>query len=229
MHRCRKATVKETLIFQHKYCESAEARENLIHHFRITVEAYEELPPWYSTFNANGSDIRLKDDIIMLCARDLTNLIEYYPVFPAPEGLRLLHKWKMEVPPKLTAFATYWSKSKPAADNASLRALIAYCRLFMLEQSNEHAVMAFGFNNLYQQLYAVPHCEVSPEAVRLINAVFGEYINHSTAKHYGNSKNLNEFISYITGFYSLLNFRKSNFDRLRQKLQSAYPDDEIYF
>lgn len=229
MHKCRKATVKEILIFQHKYCAFAETREDLIHHFMVTVDAYEELPPWYSTFSADGSDIRLKDDIIMFCVRDLTNLIEYYPVFSAAEGLRLLRKWKMEIPPKLTAFATYTSKAKPAADNASLRHLIAYCRLFMLEQSNEHASMAFGFNNIYQQLCDVPHCEVSPEAVRLINAVFGEYVNHSTAKHYKNSKNLQEFILKITSFYSLLNFQESNFDRLRKKLQRAYPDEKIYF
>ena len=61
----------------------------------VTVEAYEELPPWYSTFNANVSDIRLKDDIIMFRVRDLERLIEYYMVFPAAEGIRLLHKWKM--------------------------------------------------------------------------------------------------------------------------------------
>ena len=128
MIKYRMATLRENLVFQNKYCRSAETREKLIHHFMITVEAYEELSPWYSTFNANGSDIRLKDDIIMLCARDLNNLIEYYPVFPATEGLRLLHKWKLEVPPKLTAFATYLPKAKPAADNASLRNLIAYCR-----------------------------------------------------------------------------------------------------
>lgn len=229
MRKCRKASVKETLVFQHKYCASAETRETLVHHFMVTVEAYEELPPWYSTFNANGSDIRLKDDIIMFRVRDLERLIEYYPVFPAAEGIRLLHKWKMEVPPKLTAFATYLPKRRPAADNASLRSLIAYCRLFMLEQGKEHAAMAFGFTNLYQQLYDVPFCDVSPEAVKLINAVFGEYILHSKAKHYGNSRNLQEFIIYINKFYSLLKFQENNFDRLRKKLKQAYPDEEIYF
>lgn len=229
MRKCRKASVKETLVFQHKYCESAETREQLVRYFMVTVEAYEELPPWYSTFNANGSDIRLKDDIIMFRVRDLENLIEYYPVFPAAEGLRLLHKWKMEVPPKLTAFATYLPKHRLSADNASLRNLIAYCRLFMLEQSKEHSAMAFGFNNLYQQLYDAPFCDVSPEAVKLINAVFGEYVAHSKAKHCGNSRNLREFILHITRFYSLLKFQESNFDRLRKKLKQAYPDEKIYF
>ena len=229
MRKCRKATVKETLVFQHRYCETASSREQLVHYFMVTVECYEELPPWYSTFNANGSDIRLKDDIIMFRVRDLERLIEYYPVFPASEGLRLLHKWKMEIPPKLTAFATYPPKHRLAADNASLRNLIAYCRLFMLEKGKEHAAMAFGFNNLYQQLYAVPQCDVSPEAVKLINAVFGEYLLHSQVRHCGNSTNLQEFITYITQFYSLLKFKNSNFDRLRKKLQRAYPDEKIYF
>lgn len=229
MRKCRKATNKENLVFQHKYCETAETRNQLIHHFTVTVESYEELPPWYSTFNANGSEIRLKDDIIMLRIRDSEKLIEYYPVFPATEGLRLLHKWKMEVPPKMTAFVEYKHKRKASADNASLRSLIAYCRLFMLKQQKQHVLMAFGFNNIYKQLCDVPTCDVSPEAVRLINTVFGDYLANSKEKHCGDSETLREFITHIHSFYSLLKFQSSNFDRLREKLKNAYPDDEIYF
>lgn len=229
MRKCRKATSKENLVFQNQYCKHAETRENLIHYFTVTVEAYEELPPWYSTFNANGSDIRLKDDIIMLRIRDSEKLIEYYPVFSAAEGIRLLHKWRMDVPPKMTVFAEHKSKRKLSADNASLRSLIAHCRLFMLEEDKQHAVMAFAFNNFFKQLFDVPTCDVSPEAIRLINTVLGDYITNSKAKHYGDSKTLPEFIAYINRVYSLLTFQSSNFDGLREKLRKAYPDDEIYF
>ena len=38
MRKCRKASVKETLVFQHKYCASAETRETLVHHFMVTVD-----------------------------------------------------------------------------------------------------------------------------------------------------------------------------------------------
>lgn len=96
MRRCKNASIRENLLFQRRYCVTPEVREQLAEKFKVTVEAYEELPPWYSTFNADGSDIRLKDDIIMFRVCDLKNFIEYYPVFPATEGLRLLRKWKME-------------------------------------------------------------------------------------------------------------------------------------
>ena len=156
MRKCRQATIKEVLLFQHKYCESAKSRETLIHKFKVTVEAYEELPPWYSTFSADGSDIRFKDDIIMFCVRDFDKLIEYYPVFSAEEGLRLLSKWKMPVPPKMTAFGTLIAVEKPIYDNACFRSLIAYSRLYMLGQSKNHVKMPFGFNNLYKQLNDFP-------------------------------------------------------------------------
>lgn len=229
MKKCKEASIKETLIFQHKYCETPDSREKLINNFKITVEGYEELPPWYSTYNADGSDIRLKDDIIMLCVRDLNNLIEYYPVFPASEGIRLLRKWKMDIPPKMTAFAHYASKDNPAPNNASFRSLIAYCRLYMLEQSKQHARMAYGFNSLYKQLYDVPGCDVSADAIRLINTVLGEYLKTTHITHFGNKKTLQEFIACITQIYSLLQFQSSDFDSLRKKLKAAYPEDEIYF
>ena len=229
MRKCRQATIKEVLLFQHKYCESAKSRETLIHKFKVTVEAYEELPPWYSTFSADGSDIRFKDDIIMFCVRDFDKLIEYYPVFSAEEGLRLLSKWKMPVPPKMTAFGTHLAGAMPSDDNASFRSLIAYSRLYMLKQGKYHAKMAFGFNNLYKQLYDFPACEVSAEAVQLVNVVLGDYIHHSQTIHVENRKTLQKFIAYVTTVYSLLEFRNADFARLRKKLREAYPDEKINF
>lgn len=152
MIKYRMATLRENLVFQNKYCRSAETREKLIHHFMITVEAYEELSPWYSIFNIAGSVFRLKNKIIMFCVRDLTNHIEYYPIFSAAEGLRLLHKWRMEVSPKLTAFTNYLPTQKLLADNASLSEFIAYSSLCMTEESNSPANVAAGFNNLYRQV-----------------------------------------------------------------------------
>lgn len=229
MRKCRRAMIKENLIFQHEYCESPKSREKIFKIFNTTVEAYEELPPWYSTFNADGSDIRLKDDIIMFCVRDLTNCIEYYPVFPAVEGLRLLREWNMEIPPKMTVFAYNHSKEQTSLENASLRSLIAFVRLFMLHESKQHSKMAYGFNNLYKQLHDVAFCDVSAEVIRLVNTVLGEYITHTQTLHFGTCRSFQEFVAYIKKQYSLLEFKDSNFDRLREKLQMAYPDEKVYF
>ena len=229
MRRCNKASIRENLLFQRRYCVTPEAREQLAEKFKVTVEAYEELPPWYSTFNADGSDIRLKDDIIMFRVCDVTNCIEYYPVFPASEGLRLLRKWKMEIPPKMTAFAYDYSQEIPSKDNACLRSLIAFSRLFMLDKGKQHSKMPYGFNNLYQQLHYASYCEVAAEPVRLVNAVLGEYIASTHTLHYGDSRTFREFIAYLNHSFSLLKFKDSNFDRLRDKLKEAYPDEEIYF
>lgn len=229
MRKCREATTKENLLFQHKYCESRKAREKLVEYFKVTVEAYEELPPWYSTFSADGSDIRLKDDVIMFSVKDLKNLIVYYPVFSAEEGLRLLKKWGMEIPPKMTAFAYYHRRKPLSPDNAYLRSLIAFSRLFMLYKNKQHPKMAFGFNNLYKQLWESPSCTVSVETVKFINEVVGGYLKVSEGKHFGNCRELREFIAYVTGVYSLLNFCESDFAVLRDRFKQAYPDEKIYF
>ena len=152
MIKYRMATLRENLVFQHKYCRSAETREKLIHHFMITLEAYEELQPWYSIFTIAGSAIRSKNNIIIFCVRDLINRIEYYPIFSAAEGLRLLHKWRMEVSPKLSAFTNYLPKQTVLAANTSLSEFINYSSLFMIEESNKHTNVALGFNNLYRQV-----------------------------------------------------------------------------
>lgn len=178
MHKCNPPSIQKTMAFYRDNCESWAHALALNTKYHVSVEAYEELPPWSLVHNANGSDHFLKDNIIMLKVCDLEKRLVYYPVFPEKMGLRLLEAWEMPVPPKLTAFEQDNEADEnvhPA--NRSLRNLIAFARLFMLTQSRWHKPMAYSFNNIISQLYLVPDTGVSPETIQLINNVIGEYIN----------------------------------------------------
>ena len=230
MHKCNPPSIQKTIAFYRDNCESWAHALALNTKYHVSVEAYEELPPWSLVHNANGSDHFLKDNIIMLKVCDLEKRLVYYPVFPEKMGLRLLEAWEMPVPPKLTAFEQDNEADEnvhPA--NRSLRNLIAFARLFMLTQSRWHKPMAYNFNNIISQLYLVPDTGVSPETIQLINNVIGEYINDDSQEHYIKCANLQDFLAYLKNKYMLVPFKSDDFRCLRQLLHSTYPKEKLYF
>lgn len=229
MHKCKLATTRENLLFLGQYCTTPEDRARIIKKFRVDVEAYEELPPWHGVYNATGSDILLKDSIIMLKISDLTNRIKYYPIFSEKLGSKLLAKWGYTLPPKITAFADGENEKNLHCENASLRHLLAFARLFMLSQNHLHIPMTYAFNNLYMQLYAYPRSGVCPETVKLVNGLLGDFIKNNKDRYYENFDNLQDFINYILNRYKLLVFKDSDFSSLRTKFIEAYPNDKLYF
>lgn len=230
MYKCKLATTKENLEFIERFCRRPEKREQIIKHFRVDVEAYEELPPWHSVYNATGSDILLKDSIVMLRVSDLQKRVKYYPVFSEKLASKLLAKWGIVLPPKMTAFA-YDNENEENInpENLALRHLLAFARLFMILQDHLHTPMPLGFNGLYQQLYDCPQCKVSPEVVRFVNGILGDFIEHHMAGCYVIYGNLQDFIIYIMNRYRLLVFKNPDFSCLREKMQQYYPNDKIYF
>lgn len=232
MHKCRNASTKENLLFQARFCQSEAAMNKIAKNFKIEVEVYEELPPWHSVYNANGSDVPLKDAIIMFKISDLTNRIVYYPVFSEAVAKKMLAKWGIALPQKITVFADSNNKTgcktSVDKDNQSLRLLIEFARLFTIVPDKLHRPMPYGFNNLYAQLHLAPDMGVAPETVRMINGILGEFIN-SSEERYIYCDNLQEFIDYLRNRYKLLEFKNSDFASLRRMLQEHYPDDKIYF
>ena len=231
MYKCKLATTKEKLQFIEQYCRDYKRREKINKDFRVDVEAYEELPPWHSVYNATGSDILLKDSVIMLRISDLEKRVRYYPVFSEKLGRRLLRKWGYELPPKFTVFINDDNDSEKEVhrENVSLRHLLAFTRLFMLSQNRLHTPMAYGFNNLYKQLYDFPDKGVSAETVKLVNNILGDFINNNTEGYYVNCKNLQDFIAYVVNNYTLLDFKENDFRCLREKLLFHYPEEKPYF
>ncbi len=233
MHRCRLATIKENLRFQKQFCSNLQGAFKIKSNFKVLIEVYEELPPWHGVYNANGSDVLLKDAIIMLKVIDLTNMIIYYPVFSEEVGKRLLVEWDMLLPPKVTVFAypEAGERAEKAVhkDNQSLRRLIEFSRLFTMVPDRLHRPMPYGFNNLYAQLYLVPDMGVAPETVRMINGILGDFINASEEERYIYCDNLQEFIDYLKTRYKLLTFKDSDFTSLREMMRIHYPEDKIYF
>lgn len=220
-------------MFQHNYCSSEAAIAKIIKNFKVEVEAYEELPPWHCVYNANGSDVLLKDTIIMLKVSDLENRVVYYPTFSEALGKKVLADWHIALPPKITVFADPDVSSELDAavheDNKSLRRLIAFSRLFTIVPERLHRPMPYGFNNLYAQLYQAPEMGVAPETVRMINEILGHFVNDSGQERYIYCDNLQDFIDYLRGRYKLLVFINSDFTHLREMMKANYPDDKIYF
>ncbi len=233
MHKCRLASTKENLRFQHDYCCNEAAIAKIIKNFKVEVEAYEELPPWHCVYNADGSDVLLKDTVIMLKVSDLGNRVVYYPVFPESVGKKMLANWHIALPPKITVFADIRVETGADVavhvDNQSLRRLIAFSRLFTMVPNRSHAPMPYGFNNLYAQLYQVPEMGVAPETVRMINEILGDFINASGRERYIYCDNLQDFIDYLKSRYKLLVFQNSDFTNLREMMRYHYPDEKIYF
>ena len=233
MHKCRNANTKENLLFQERFCKSEAAMYKIAKNFKIEVEVYEELPPWHNVYNANGSDILLKDAIIMLKISDLTNRIVYYPIFSEAVAKKLLTKWDIALPEKLTVFVDSDKQTECVAgvdkDNQSLRTVIEFARLFTMIPDRSHRPMPYGFNNLYAQLHLVPEMGVAPETVRMVNSILGEFINSSEEERYIYCNNLQEFIDYLRNRYKLLKFKNSDFTSLRRMIQEHYPGDKIYF
>lgn len=230
MYKCKLATTKENLLFLENHCSNPERRARIIKTFRVDVEAYEELPPWHGVYNATGSDVLLKDSVIMLKVSDLAYKVKYYPVFSEKLGSKLLKSWGYTLPPKLTAFATDGdNEANLHCENASLRHLLAFARLFMLSQNHLHIPMAYGFNNLYMQLHEYPESGVCPETLRLVNEILGDFIKNNKDGYYINCVHLQDFIDYITNKYKLLPFKDSDFSPLRSKFLAEYPDEKLYF
>lgn len=230
MYKCKLATTKEKLKFIEQYCRRAPQRVEMIKEFRIDVEAYEELPPWHGVYNATGSAFLLKDSIIMLKVSDMKNLVQYYPVFSEKLARDLLAKWGVELPPKMSAFANDGeTDSGIHYENASLRHLLEFSRLFMISQNRLHTPMAYGFNNLYKQLHEYPYSGVCVDTVRLVNSILGDFINNNQDGRYVNCDNLQDFIIYIRNKYKLLVFKSSDFSALHRKMQLHYPEDTLYF
>ncbi len=231
MYKCKLADTSDDLKFQQMFCRTETARQSIIQNFKVEVEAFEELPPWYSVYNADGSDYLLKDSIIMLKVSDLQKRICFFPVFSENIGRRLLRCWHIALPPKMTVFMedSNVSEAKIHAANKSLRNLLAFARIFMFPQSRLHTPMPYGFNNIYMQLHKFPEMGVASETIRLINEILGEYIDYKHDGRYSSCDNLQDFIEYIKGRYSLLHFKESDFSLLRTILLSHYPKDKVRF
>ncbi len=233
MYKCRAATTKENIWFQKRFCQNEQMAFQLIKNFKIEIEVYEELPPWHGVYNANGSDILLKDTIIMLKVCDLAKRIVYYPVFSEKVGKRLLARWDMPLTPKITVFADSGAEKEASAgiheDNRSLRRLIEFARLFTIVPDRLHRPMPYGFNNLYSQLHRGPEMGVAPETVRMINGILADFINRCDQERYICCDNLQDFIDYLKNKYKLLEFKEGDFTSLREIMKANYPDDKIYF
>lgn len=228
MYKCRRATWAEEAHFRRRFCQRDKARLSLIHFYRIDIEAFETLPPWYGTPNAARTKGLLHDSVIMLRVSDPRERISYYPVFNEAIGKRLLAAWELPVPPKMSALRDSQRSLRlgqhvgVAPDNISLRSLLAFARWSMLQQG-QHPLMAEGFNTLYQQLHVYPELGVAPEALLFVNEVIGSLLAQQQRT------SLQSFVSEVKAAYPLLNYRITDYSALRRRLHEGFPEVAIHF
>lgn len=228
----RLANELEISQFQRRFCKTAKDRRTIINFYRVEVELVEDSLPYQKIIGGDGKMMTLKGVIVMLKVIDDANKVVYYPVFSEQTAKRLLKLWKLQLPTKLSVFADASAERQDSYYdplNVRLRTLIAYTRIFLLEQKRIYQPLPTSLHYIHDLLASLPNYAVEAELVKVVNDVIGSYLQHYHPDSYISCTALEDYICYLRNHYTMLAFKNSDFSELRQLLQTNFPNEPIYF
>lgn len=233
------ASEREKNLFKMQYCKNQQSRLSIPKHFRVEVDAYEDLAPGQTVYSWIGGGKKIRDAVITFKVRDMQRMLLYYPVFPSGMGRELLKGWDMPLPSKWSVYDEPYRSSlrqgawrvtaEPFVDrqNRQMRHLLIYARLFVVMQHACSYPMPYGFKEIYRQLVAYPEEGVDVSVIILVNNVISQYL--ALNDNILNCKHLQDFITYLKNRYPRLHFIDSDFSLLRVLMHIEAPNVRCYF
>jgi len=242
--KMKESNNNEKNIFKEKFCKNDESRNKIMGEFNVSIESFEEAAPWQEINSWATGSRKIKGSYIIFKVVDEESKIIYYPVFSEPLGRKMLESQQRigELPTKINIFSrvgedveigtrtksgTTQRKTNP--NNLNLRVLIMYVRSLMLLDIPDPKPMTGMFKDLYDKLNANPSWDVWEKEIKSVNTALSKHL----AKANVSFTHLDDFCEYLTNELNdqdiNRNLRTRNFQTLKEKFLSKYPDEKLFF
>lgn len=233
------ATPEQNEAFARAYCWGDAARAKLIRDFQVEVESYEKLLPdqGVKSFATGGRTI--VHEVIIFKVVDAENGIVYFPAFSAAVGRALARAAGLPLPRKMGVLTEPRDGGGGGAggnghrarniENKKMLLLIQFVRSLWLLHTPKITPMYGPLRRIYRKLEEHPEYDVFVSDIVRINTAIKTYLHSSTNRNNENFLDLPQYIAYLAATYPRYNLRDHDFDILRQRLQLAYPNVDIFF
>lgn len=235
----RIASHEQNKAFARSYCWGDAARAKLIRDFQVEVESYEKLLPdqGVKSFATGGRTI--VHEVIIFKVVDAENGIVYFPAFSAAVGRALARAAGLPLPRKMGVLTEPRDGGGGGAggnghrarniENKKMLLLIQFVRSLWLLHTPKITPMYGPLRRIYRKLEEHPEYDVFVSDIARINTAIKTYLHSSTNRNNENFLDLPQYIAYLAATYPRYNLRDHDFDILRQRLQLAYPNVDIFF
>lgn len=237
--RTKMATPEQNKAFARAYCWGDAARAKLVRDFHVEVESYEKLLPDQGIESFATGGRMIVHEVIIFKVVDETNGIVYHPAFSAAVGKALARAAGLPLPRKMGVLteprngggggAGGNGRSARNVENKKMLFLIQYVRSLWLLHAPKITPMYGPLRRIYCKLEAHPEYDVFVSDILRINSAIKTYLKSDVNLNNEAFDNLAQYIAYLSETYPRYNLRDHNFDILRYRLHTAYPNVEIYF
>lgn len=234
----RIANEYEIKVFKEEYCKNDEARISIGRKFEVEVESFEELLPGKNVGSYATGNRDIENAFIMFRVSDTNKDVQYFPVFSETVGRKMLKAWGMPVPKKRSIFVEENNgvgvgnggiRNRNDADNSKLRSLILFTRSLMILHIDSPQPMNGMLKELYEKLELHPDWKVRSYEIKGVNTALGNFLQKAINVQNENFQNLQDYIEYLQINAGERRLRNSNFDTLRNIMNSKYQTEQVYF
>lgn len=233
------ATNTQIDIFRKQYCLCHKNRTNINNDFDVSIESFEKLLPGNTVRSYATGSKPIKEGFIIFKAIDKSADISYYPVFSESVGRRLAKEWNIKLPPKMAVLidkekgisgsSISGTGSKRKIDNQKMLLLIQFARSLMILHVKSPSPIKDPFRLIFNKLSTHPNYNVFESDVKSINTAIKNFLHCSTNTSNENFNNLQQYIDYLEANYPKQKLRDHDFEILREKMRSKYPNEMIVF
>lgn len=237
--KIKMATPEQNKAFARSYCWGDAARAKLVRDFHVEVESYEKLLPdqGIESFATGGRII--VHEVIIFKVVDVENGVVYFPAFSVAVGRALARAAGLSLPRKMGVLteprngggggAGGNGRSARNVENKKMLFLIQYVRSLWLYHAPAITPMYGPLRRIYTKLEAHPEYNVFVSDILRINSAIKTYLKSDVNLTNEAFDNLAQYIAHLAAAYPGHNLRDHDFDILRYRLHTAYPNVEIYF